>query len=89
MPEMRERVIQLDAAARDPRVVRAPDGEREVAVDLHAGLLEPALPGVHPGPASSSACALGPGFGEAAGDQQGVEPLLAPRLAAQWRRSTI
>ena len=87
-PEMRERVIQLDAAARDPGVIRAPDRERKFALDLHTGLLEPALAGVHPA-RQQQRLRLGPGLGEAARDQQSVEPLLAPRLAAQWRRSTI
>ena len=69
-------------------MVRAPDRKRKFALDLHAGLFEPALAGVHPA-RQQQRLRLGPGLGEAARDQQGVEPLLAPRLAAQWRRSTI
>ena len=69
-------------------MIRAPDRERERAVDLRAGLLEPALAGVDPA-RQQQRLRPGPRLGEAAGNQQGVQPLLAPRLATQWRRSTM
>ena len=86
--EVRERMVEFLPAARDPGMRRAPHVKREIMRDLEAGLVEAALAGEHPA-GQQQRLRLGPGLGQAAGHEQGVEPLLAPRLAAQWRRSTM
>ena len=99
-PEVRERVVELHTAARDPGVVRAAHRERNVAIDLHARLVEAPFAGEHPA-RQQQRLRLGSGLGEAARHEQGVEPFLARRapvrclrcarrgMAAQWRRSTM
>ena len=98
-PEVRERVVEFLAAPRDPGMVRAAHREREIVRDLEAGLVEAAFAREHPA-GQQQRLRPGPGLGQAARHEQGVEPLLgaggggrrvrrALRAAAQWRRSTM
>ena len=98
-PEVRQRVVEFLAAARNPGVLRATHREHKVAVDPHARLVEPAFAGEHEA-GQQQRLRLGPGLGKAARHEQGIEPFLAGRspgrclgalgtAAAQWRRSTM